>query len=428
MKLKYISKQTKSDNKMATNIPIIVPTNPIAQFDSVATRIHQKFHPLIAQLIARRDALLLELSQLREDYSNKETTRRAAIQEIETAQQQMQMFSLTKNIGIRIHQQAADAYKLGLQQLETPTKLPCPYFTCLTLHKLESLIAEIGEVIDWEALDYSLERKPVLTAGKRGTGSKELNSRGLAIDESNELIYVADWGNKRVQIVSFKGDFIKRFGQYKLKAPWGIAITSEHIYVTDIEPHALFQFNKNSFQLLNRTGTEGQTDGQFNTPRGLCTDHSGDVFVADCGNKRVCIFSHDLKFISKLGIGQLFRPNDVKLTPDCQVVVLDWSPECVHFYSRNGHLLSSCVSQGKGSDCLVYLPEFLRIDFAGDIIISDYGNNSIKIISKSGHLIHTIGKHGDRIGMFVSPYGISVSISGVIFVVSNNDNFSIQCF
>ena len=428
MQLKYISKQTNSNNKMATNIPTIVPSNPMAQFDSVATRIHQTFDPLIAQLIARRDALLLELSQLREDYNNKETTRRAAIQEIETAQQQMQLLSLKENIGIRVHQQAADAYKQGLQQLETPTKLPCPHFTCPTLYKLESLIAEFGEVIDWEVPDYSLKREPVLTAGKYGTSSKELNARGLAIDESNELMYIADYWNKRVQIVSFKGDFIKRFGQYKLKAPWGITITSEHIYVTDRELHALFQFHKNSFQLLNRTGTVGQTYGQFKGPAGLCTDYSGDVFVADSGNNRVCIFSHDLKFISKLGIGQLKYPKDVKLTPDCQVVVLDESPECVHFYSRNGHLLSSCVSQGEGPKYLVYEPEFLCVDLAGNLIISDWSTHSIKIISKSGHLIHTIGKYGNGIGELWCPDGISVSKSGVIFVVSVNRNFSIQCF
>ena len=409
---------------MATNIPIIVPTNPMAQFDSVATRIHQIFDPLIAQLIARRDALLLELSQLREDYSNKETTRRAAIQEIETAQQQMQTLSLKENIGIRVHQQAADAYKQGLQQLETPTKLPCPYFSCPTLHKLESLIAEFGEVIEWEVPEYSQKREPILTAGKWGTGSKELKARGLSIDESNKLIYIADCDNKRVQIVSFKGDFIKRFGQDKLKAPWGIGITSEHIYVTDIGLHALFQFNKKSFQLLNRTGTEGQTDGQFNTPRGLCTDYSGEVFVADGGNNRICIISHNLKFISKLGIGQLHYPQDVKLTPDCQVVVLDRSPKCVHFYSRNGHLLSSCVSRVT----MVYNPFFLCMDLAGNIIISDYGNDSIKILWKSGHLMHTIGKIGSGIGELWRPYGIGVSKSGVIFVVSDNANFSIQCF
>ena len=413
---------------MATNIPTIVPTNPMAQFDSVATRIHQTFDPLIAQLIARRDALLLELSQLREDYSNKETTRRAAIQEIETAQQQMQMLSLKVNINIPVHQQAADAYQQGLQQLETPTKLPCPHFTCPTLHKLESLIAEFGEVIEWEVPDYSLKREPVLTAGKYGTGVNELDAMGLAIDELNEIIYLADWGNERVQIVSFKGDFIKQFGQDTLMKPCGIAITSEYIYVTDIGLHALFQFNKNNFELLNRTGTKGQTDGQFDVPTGLCTDNSGDVYVADSGNNRVCIFSNDFQFKSKLGIGQLVSPNDVKVTPDCQVVVLDESPECVHFYSRDGHLLSSCVSRGEGPEYLVSDPWFLCMDPAGNIIVSDLGNHLIKIISEHGHLMHTIGREGDGIGELMYPRGISVSKSGIIFVVSLNDNFSIQCF
>ena len=413
---------------MATNIPTIVPTNPMAQFDSVATRIHQIFDPLIVHLIARRDALLLELSQLREDYSNKEATRRTAIQEIETAQQQMQMLSLKVNINIPVHQQAADAYKQGLQQLETPTKLPCPHFRCPTLHKLESLIAEFGEVIDWEVPDYSLKREPVLTAGKFGTGVNELSATGLAIDESNELIYIADCGNKRVQIVSFKGDFVTRFGQDKLMKPWGITITSDHIYVTDTELHALFQFNKNSLQLLNWTGTEGQTEGQFSMPTGLCTDYSGDVFVADNANNRVCIFSHNLQYKYKLGIGKLNRPTDVKLTPDCQVVVLDRSPKCVHFYSRDGHLLSSCVSQGEGPEYLVSKPFFLCMDPAGNFIVSDYGAHSIKIISKHGHLMHTIGREGHGIGELVKPAGISVSKSGIIFVVSFNANFRIQCF
>ena len=349
-----------------------------------------------------------------------------AIQIIETMQQQMQMLSL-KVINIPVHQQSPDAYKRGLQQLKTPTKLPCPNFTCPTLHKLESLIAEFGKVIEWEVPDYSLKRKPVLTAGKFGLGVKELIAMGLAIDESNELIYLADCGNKRVQIVSFKGDFIQRFGQ-DMPNPWWITTTSEHIYVTDTVVHALFQFNKHSFQLLNRTGTKGQTDGQFNIPTGLCTDHSGDVFVADAANNRVCIFSNNLQYKYKLGMGQLNRPTDVKLTPDYQVVVLDRSPECVHFYSRAGHLLSSCVSQGNGPEYLVSDPEFLCMDPAGNIIVSDWGNHSIKIISKQGHLMHTIGRNGHGIGELRYPYGISVSKSGIIFVVSCNANFSIQCF
>ena len=413
---------------MATNQPTNVATNQMAQFDYVATRIHQTFDSLIAQLIARRDVILLELSQLREDHASKETTRRAAIREIEMAQQQVQELSLKVNINIPVHQEANQAYKQALERLETPIRLPCPRFQCQTLPQLESLITELGGIVTGEVPDYSLKREPVLAAGKFGSGSKELNyAAGLAIDEANKLIYVADYGNSRVQIVSFEGDFIKRFGQDKLKQPCGIALTKEHIYIVDRALHALFQFDK-SFQLVNRTGTKGHTDGQLNYPRGLCIDYSGGVFVADDYNNRVCVFSKELQFLSNLGVGQLESPKDIKLTPDCLLAVLDRSPKCVHFFTRNGHLLSSCVSQGGGPDCLVNLPFFFCIDTAGNLMISDCGRHSIKIVARNDQLLHTVGREGHARGELRFPFGISVSHSGTIFVVSGNDDFSIQSF
>ena len=156
----------------------------------------------------------------------------------------------------------------------------------------------------------------------------------------------------------------------------------------------MLQFDRNSHELVTRTGTQGSEDGQFNYPNGLCVDYNGDVLVADNGNNRVSVFSKDLIFISNIGVGQLECPTDVKLTPDSVVVVLDRSPKCVHFYSKNGHLLSSCISRGQGPECLVYLPSFFCLDLAGNIIISDYGNDRIKIFSQSEQLIHTIGREG----------------------------------
>ena len=412
---------------MATNLPTNVPTNPMIQFDTVATQIHQTFDPLIAQLIARQDALLLKLSQLRQEYTDKETTRRAAIEELERTQQQMMEMCLKVNINRPIHQQATALYKQGLKQLETPTKLPYPIFICPKLQELQSIIKEFGEVREWEVPDYSLKKEPVLTAGKKGKGDNELNATGIAIDEDNKLIFIADCENSRVQIVSFEGQFMTRFGQDTLELPYGITVSNEHVFITDTGLHAMLQFNRNSYELVMRTGTKGSKDGRFNYPQGLCIDYNGDVLVADNGNNRVSVFSKDLLFISNFGIGQLKDPRDIKPTPD-SVVVLDRSPKCVHFYSKNGHLLSSCISRGEEPDCLVYRPTFLCLDLVGNIIISDYGNNRIKIFSQSEQLIHTIGREGEGIGEFMRPFGICISKLGTIFVLSRNTNFSIQCF
>ena len=413
---------------MATNLPINLLNNQIARFDSVATQINQTFDPLIADLIARRDSLLLKLSQLREDYITKETTRRAAIEEIEKAQQHMLELSLKVNINLPIHQQATDAYKQGLQQLEIPTKFPFPLFQCPILHKLKSIIAEFGKVVEWEVPDYSLKKEPVLTAGKTGKGANELNAAGLDIDEDHQLIFIADCENTRVQVVTFEGQFISRFGQDRLKEPWGIAVTNEHVIITDTALHALLQFEKNDYHFVRRTGTKGSKDGQFNYPLGLCIDKNGNVLVADRNNNKVSVFSKDLQFVSNIGVGQLMFPVDVKLTPDCMVAILDWSPKCVHFYPMNGHRISSCISLGEGPDCLVHNPYFFCLDPAGNIIISDHGNNATKIVSQSEQLIHTIGREGNGRGEFIYPYGICISKLGIIFVISNNSNFSIQSF
>ena len=413
---------------MATNLPTNVPTNPMTKFDTVATQIHQTFDLLIAQLIARRDALLLKLSQLRQEYTDKETTRRAAIEELEKAQQQMMEMSLKVNINLPIHHQATALYKQGLKQLKTPTKLPYPIFLSPKLQELQSIIIEMGEVREWEVPDYSSKNAPIVTAGKRGNGDNELNATGIALDENNKLIFIADWGNSRIQIVSFEGQFMTRFGQDTLKSPWGITVSKEHLFITDKRLNAMLKFDRNSYELVMRTGTQGSENGQFNYPHGLCIDYNGDVLVADCGNNRVSVFSKDLIFISNLGIGQLKDPTDVNLTPYSVVVVLDASPRCMHFYSKKGHLLNSYISQGEGPDCLVYRPIFFCLDIAGNIVISDYGNHRIKIFSQSEQLIHTIGREGEGIGEFVHPYGICISKFGTIFVLSYNPNFSIQCF
>ena len=410
---------------MATNQPTNVTTDLLAEFDSVGTQINQVFNPLIEQLIARRDALLLTLSEIQEDYICKETTRKASIDEIRKVQEHLNRLSLKVNIMIPIHEQARETYKQGLIQLNKSVKTPSLYFQCPTLHKLRSLIADFGEMVEWEVPDYTLKIEPVLLAGKLAIGPKEFNARGLAIDESNERMYIADCGNKRIQIFSFEGNLLKKIGQDKLKQPHGIAINNEHIFVTDTELHALFQFHKSSFQLVSRTGAKGEKEGQFNDPRGLCVDSSGDVFIADYNNHRVCIFSKYLQFMSCLGIEQLKYPRDVKQTNDCVLAVLDASSQCVHFFSRDGHLLSSCVSRGLGSDNLVYSPSFLCLDTACNVIVSDFDKHSIKIITRTGQLMHTIGKRGKGKGELNYPSGISVSHSGTIFFVSGSNNCSI---
>ena len=209
--------------------------------------------------------------------------------------------------------------------------------------------------------------------------------------------------------------------------PWGISVTDNHILVTDWGNNTLFQFCKNSHQLLNRAGDKGSNVGQLYNPLGLSVDWNGDVFVADQSNNRVSVFSNLLQYKQTIGQGSLSFPHDVKLTTD-KVVVLDWSPNCIHFFSRSGDLLTSCVSQGRDQGCLVRYPQFFCLDSEQNILVSDWGHNAIKILSNSGELLHTIGREGNGKGEFIAPYGIAISNSGILFVLSDNPNYCLQLF
>ena len=62
---------------------------------------------------------------------------------------------------------------------------------------LITAIAEFGEVKEYK-FDYSMKKQPLLVVGKHGSIDNELNATGLALDEVNQLIYIADSDNKRI--------------------------------------------------------------------------------------------------------------------------------------------------------------------------------------------------------------------------------------
>ena len=146
--------------------------------------------------------------------------------------------------------------------------------------------------------------------------------------------------------MSFEGKFLKRFGQEIIKQPWGIAVTEDNIFVTDQSLHIVLQFGKKDCKLVRGIGTEGAEEGQLDFPRGLCSDYHGDVYVAEYRDNRVSVFSKQFHFKKCLGTQQLNYPVDVKVTPN-SLVILDWSPNCIYFYSRSGDLLVLVLLRGR---------------------------------------------------------------------------------
>ncbi|KAI6650216.1 hypothetical protein LOD99_6133 [Oopsacas minuta] len=267
-----------------------------------------------------------------------------------------------------------------------------------------------------EVMEYSLKKHPVLTV----YNNKLYRAEGIAIEEHYQLIFIADWERKCIQVLTFEGNFVTSFGRSILRNPNGIAVTKDYLLITDTMLSALFQFSD-----YNLMRIKGPKEEKLSDPYGLCIDYNGEVYVADYGNNRVSIFSQELNFKNCIGTLQLRHPKDVKVTIN-SIIVLDSSPKCVHIYSRSGHLLNSCVSNGRHG--MVDYPSFFCIDLDGNILISDRHRHGIQILSPSGQHIHTIARRRRRRAELELPTGICISTLGTIFVVSNYNHSVLQLF
>ena len=158
---------------------------------------------------------------------------------------------------------------------------------------------------------------------------------------------------------------------------------------------------------------------EFYCPYGLTIDESnGNIYVCDYINNRIQILSQDIRFISQFGKDILKFPRDVEISKE-YIFVLDEFNPCLHLFNYNHILQKSVISRGNGME--VINPWHFFIDQTDNILISDFGSDSIRIFTNEFQLIHKIS---------VSPnlMGITVDKRGRVIVVCRAENNCLQIF
>ena len=271
------------------------------------------------------------------------------------------------------------------------------------------------------------EMRPIAAVGKTGQDPGELcDACGVAVDENTNLIYVAETDSCRVSIFSETGQFLNTFTNQDMTWPFGIAIHRDNVYVTDIGVHAVFQFKMEAdMRLVAKLGSKGSGIGQFNYPYGLTVSTNGDVFIADCQNNRIQILDDSLHFQRLITHLAMKHPRDVKLTPD-EVYVLCYDSPCIFVFSHAGEKIHSLITHGTGMQ--IGSAGFFCLDRKQNLLISDCGNNQIRIFSKEGTHLHTIGEPGNEVGRFRYPKGIVLTKNLKLIIVSWNNNYRLQIY
>ncbi len=237
------------------------------------------------------------------------------------------------------------------------------------------------------------------------------------------------------QFVLKWGSFGSGDGQFNL--PKDIAVDgSGNVYVADGSNARIQKFDGTG-TFLTKWGSQGPGDGQFGQPRGIAVEGSGNVYVADWRSDgytlyyRIQKFDGTGTFLTKWGSfgsgdGQFDLPFGIAVDGSGNVYVADHSNHRIQKFDGTGTFLTKWGSQGTG-DGQFNFPVGVAVDGSRNVYVTDWLNNRIQKFDGTGAFATKWGSQGTGDGQFNRPFGIAVDGSRNVYVVDNR-NHRIQKF
>ncbi len=185
---------------------------------------------------------------------------------------------------------------------------------------------------------------------KHGVHAKFGSIFGLAMDD-NDNLFVSDGELHHVLVFNAKHELQAGFGDDVMKDPNGMAIDDENrfLYVADTGLDQVLVYDADTYKLLRKIGTTGKdhtlTDpGDFSKPTNVAVDKDGNLYVSDTWNDRVEEFDADGIFIRTWGKngdgpGDFARPKGIAIDCDGHVWVADAMLNRVQVFTPEGRVL-----------------------------------------------------------------------------------------
>jgi DNA-binding beta-propeller fold protein YncE len=184
---------------------------------------------------------------------------------------------------------------------------------------------------------------------KHGVDAKFGRIFGLAIDDSDRL-FVSDGQYNHVLVFNSSRKLEGQFGEGVMNDPAGMAIDEENrfLYVANTGSDQVLVYDADTFKLLRKIGTTGKnhtltTPGDFSSPTNVAVNKDGDLYVTDTLNDRVEEFDAEGVFIRAFGkngdgAGEFSRPKGIAVDCDDHVWVADAMTNRLQVFTPEGNL------------------------------------------------------------------------------------------
>ena len=182
---------------------------------------------------------------------------------------------------------------------------------------------------------------------------------------------------------------------------------------------------------LRSFGTWGSNDENFNNPRGIALDDSGNIMVADHGNNRIQMFTQNGKFLK--AVTTKGSENLLSKFNGCNTVAFNTCNQRFYVIDADGDIqildsqLNFFGQFGGKAGALKYKDgKFspatwgIGCDKAGQVYVADSTRNHIQVFSAEGMFLGVIGR-----GIFKSPTGIAFDARNMYVIYYNSHCLSV---
>jgi len=315
-----------------------------------------------------------------------------------------------------------------------------------------------------QTLTFSGKGTPGAANGDAITATYKQPS-GVAFDAAGNL-YVADYLNNLIRKITPAGISTTFAGSGDIGFSNGTGTTAVfgkpssividaagNLYVADSNNSLIRKITPGGVvTTFAGTGTIGSTNGaalsaSFNTPEGLAIDAAGNIYVADTFNNSIRKIAPDGTVSTFAGSGapgnnngngtgaSFNMPQNLTVDAAGNVFVTDLGNNVIRKITPSGDVSTYAGSGSAGSNNGSALsasfnkPSGIVVDDIGDLFVSDFGGNIIRMIDPAGNVITLAGdgvagslNNTGTAASFAGPKGLALDAGRKLYIADSFNN------